>query len=142
MPTRDCSASIAISPLKPFLGDAYHQLVERLQNAICVRYGLPAWTVKEKRVHKEADRTAAATEAVRVVGWTEEEVQRVLRIPYEPLTKDPLAAALWRHGLRALAAASCGGALSDRIARPHPDELRAEPQKAREITDLDRHAQL
>ena len=80
----------SISPLKPFLGEAYHQLVERLQNAICVRYGLPAWTVKEKRVHKEADRTAAATEAVRVVGWTEEEVQRVLRIPYEPLTKDPL----------------------------------------------------
>ncbi len=80
----------SISPLKPFLGEAYHDLVERLQNAICVRYGLPAWTVKEKRIHKEADRIAAATEAVRVVGWTEEEMHRVLRIPYEPLTKDPL----------------------------------------------------
>jgi len=80
----------SISPLKPFLGDAYRDLVARLQNAISVRYGLPAWNAKEKRIHKEADRTAAATEAVRVVGWTEEEMQRVLRIPFAPLTQDPL----------------------------------------------------
>jgi 5'-deoxynucleotidase YfbR-like HD superfamily hydrolase len=80
----------SISPLKPFLGEAYHQLVARLQHAIDVRYGLPAWSMKEKRLHKEADRIAAATEAVRVVGWTEAEVQRVLRIPYAPLSQDPL----------------------------------------------------
>lgn len=80
----------AISPLKPFLGDSYRDLVARLQAAISARYGLPAWTPKEKRAHKEADRTAAATEAVRVVGWTEEEMRRVLRIPYEPLSHDPL----------------------------------------------------
>ncbi|MEI9917076.1 MAG: phosphohydrolase [Methylovirgula sp.] len=80
----------SISPLKPFLGEAYHDLVVRLQSAIDVRYGLPAWTAKEKRVHKEDDRTAAATEAVRVVGWTEDEVHRVLRIPYDALAHDPL----------------------------------------------------
>jgi uncharacterized protein len=80
----------SISPLKPFLGEAYHDLVARLQTAIGVRYGLPAWTAKEKRIHKEADRIAAATEAVRVVGWTLDEVHRVLRIPFEPLTQDPL----------------------------------------------------
>jgi uncharacterized protein len=80
----------AISPLKPFLGEAYRDLVARLQNAIGVRYGLPAWTPKDKRAHKEADRTAAATEAVRVVGWTEDEMHRVLRIPYAPLSQDPL----------------------------------------------------
>jgi hypothetical protein len=80
----------SISPLKPFLGDAYHDLVVRLQTAIDVRYGLPAWAPKEKRLHKEDDRTAAATEAVRVVGWTEDEVRRVLRIPYDPLAQDPL----------------------------------------------------
>ncbi len=80
----------SISPLKPFLGEAYHDLVARLQTAIGVRYGLPAWTVKEKRFHKEDDRIAAATEAVQVVGWTEDEVHRVLLIPYDPLAQDPL----------------------------------------------------
>jgi hypothetical protein len=80
----------SISPLKPFLGETYRDLVTRLQNAISVRYRLPAWTPKDKQAHKEADRTAAATEAVRVVGWTEEEMHRVLRIPYEPLSQDPL----------------------------------------------------
>ena len=46
---------------------------------------------KEKRLHKEDDRIAAATEAVRVVGWTEDEVRRVLRIPYDPLAQDPFS---------------------------------------------------
>ncbi len=80
----------SISPLKPFLGEAYRDLVARLQNAIGVRYNLPAWSTKEKRIHKEADRVAAATEAVRVVGWTEEEMHRELRIPYDTLVQDPL----------------------------------------------------
>jgi len=79
-----------ISVLKPFLGEAYGKLVGQLESAIAVRYGLPTWTEPERRVHKEADRTAAATEAVRVVGWTEEEMRHVLRIPYEPLARDPL----------------------------------------------------
>jgi uncharacterized protein len=79
-----------ISVLKPFLGESYRNLVTRLETAISRRYELPAWTETEWRLHKEADRIAAATEAVRVVGWTEEEMRHVLGIPFEPLDEDPL----------------------------------------------------
>jgi uncharacterized protein len=79
-----------ISVLKPFLGETYRNLVAQLESVIAIRYGLPAWTENERRLHKEADRIAAATEAVGVVGWTEEEMRHVLRIPFEPLAKDPL----------------------------------------------------
>ena len=79
-----------ISVLKPFLGDAYRDLAERLATAIAIRYTLPAWTEKDRRPHKKADRIAAASEAVHVVGWTEAEVRNVLRIPFKPLTEDPL----------------------------------------------------
>ena len=79
-----------ISVLKPFLGDAYRQLTTRLAAVIALRYNLPAWTTKEQRSHKKADRIAAASEAVHVVGWTEAEVRNVLHIPFKPLAKDPL----------------------------------------------------
>lgn len=81
-----------ISVLKPFLGAAYRNLVAQLETAIARRYGLPPWTEAEWRLHKEADRIAAATEAVRVVGWTEAEMRHVLGIPFEPLREDPLVA--------------------------------------------------
>jgi hypothetical protein len=79
-----------ISVLKPFLGEAYGKLVAQLETVIAIRYGLPPWTEEEWRLHKEADRITAATEAVRVVGWTEKEMRHVLRIPFEPLIEDPL----------------------------------------------------
>jgi uncharacterized protein len=79
-----------ISVLKPFLGEGYRQLTDRLANVIAQRYNLPAWTDKDRRPHKKADRIAAASEAVHVVGWTEAEVRNVLRIPFKPLTDDPL----------------------------------------------------
>jgi hypothetical protein len=79
-----------ISVLKPFLGDAYRHLAERLASVIALRYNLPAWTEKDRRPHKKADRIAAASEAVHVVGWTEAEVRNVLRIPFDPLKGDPL----------------------------------------------------
>ncbi|HLH11165.1 MAG TPA: hypothetical protein VKV77_04705 [Methylovirgula sp.] len=72
--------------------EAYRKLVDELEKAIALRYGLPGWSETEHRLHKEADRIAAATEAVRVVGWTEEEMHNVLRIPFEPLSEDPLVA--------------------------------------------------
>ncbi len=81
-----------IAPVKPFLGDAYRQLTARLEGVIAIRYNLPAWTDKEQRAHKKADRIAAASEAVHVVGWTEAEVRNVLRIPFKPLAEDPLVA--------------------------------------------------
>ena len=80
-----------ISVLKPFLGQSFRDLTLRLERAVALRYGLPAWTEKERLAHKRADRTAAATEAVHVAGWTPGEVRNVLRIPFDPLDKDPLA---------------------------------------------------
>ena len=53
-----------ISPLKPFLGPDYAALAARLQAAIAQRYALPSWQAEDKRVHKKADRIAAASEAV------------------------------------------------------------------------------
>lgn len=81
-----------ISVLKPFLGDAYRDIAARLSAAIAIRYNLPLWTEKDRRPHKKADRIAAASEAVHVVGWTNAEVRNVLRIPFKPLDRDPLAA--------------------------------------------------
>ena len=81
-----------ISPLKPFLGPDYAALAARLQAAIARRYALPAWQVVEKRAHKKADRIAAASEAVHVVGWTRQEVRQTLRIVEAPVDTDPLAA--------------------------------------------------
>lgn len=79
-----------ISPLKPILGDAFAALTERLTQAVFLRYGLPAWSDEEKRRHKEADRLAAASEAVHVAGWSAEEVRAVLGITSRPLANDPL----------------------------------------------------
>jgi uncharacterized protein len=79
-----------ISVVKPFLGEAYRTLTARLENAVAIRYGLPPWTPMEKKAHKRADRIAAASEAVHVVGWTQDEVRYTLRIPYTALAADPL----------------------------------------------------
>jgi hypothetical protein len=79
-----------ISVLKPFLGEAYRKLAARLEAAIVLRYGLLPWGTPERKLHKRADRVAAATEAVHVVGWTPAEVRSTLKIPYRPLAKDPL----------------------------------------------------
>jgi uncharacterized protein len=79
-----------ISPVKPFLGEAYRTLTARLESAIAIRYGLPPWTPGQKRAHKRADRLAAASEAVHVVGWTQSEVRSTLRIRYNALQDDPL----------------------------------------------------
>ncbi len=81
-----------ISPLKPFLGDAFKALTVRLEAAVFIRYGLPQWTPKEYAAHKLADRLAAASEAVHVAGWSPGEVQHTLKITVPPLNDDPLQA--------------------------------------------------
>ena len=81
-----------VSPLKPFLGDGFRQLSQRLERAVFLRYGLPNWTPKEHALHKQADRLAAASEAVHVAGWSEQEVRRTLKIRIQPLDTDPLHA--------------------------------------------------
>lgn len=82
----------AISVIKPFLGEGFRALAERLQEAVFRRYGLNYWTADEKVWHKRADRMAAASEAVHVVGWSAAEVKQVLKIPFKPLKEDPLVA--------------------------------------------------
>ena len=82
----------AISVIKPFLGDGFRALTARLEKAVFLRYGLPAWTPREHLLHKRADRLAAASEAVHVAGWTPDEVRRTLKIRARPIDLDPLAA--------------------------------------------------
>jgi hypothetical protein len=79
-----------ISVVKPFLGEGFQRLTTQLQTAVFLRYGVSDWTSEQRRKHKKADRIAAASEAVHVVGWTKAEVRNTLRIPHESLTFDPL----------------------------------------------------
>lgn len=81
-----------ISVLKPFLGNAYKTLTADLQRAVSIRYRLKDFNEADLKIHKRADRIAAASEAVHVVGWTSDEVRHTLRIPFAPLEQDPLAA--------------------------------------------------
>jgi hypothetical protein len=83
----------AVSPLKPFLGAGFAALTRRLEHAVFLRYGLPAWTAAEHALHKRADRLAAASEAVHVVGWKIDEVRTTLRIRAAVLDEDPLVEA-------------------------------------------------
>jgi hypothetical protein len=59
--------------------------------AIAQRYALEKWGAADRRAHKQADRTAAASEAIHVVGWSRDEVRQVLRIVERPVETDPLA---------------------------------------------------
>jgi hypothetical protein len=81
----------AVSPLKPFLGEGFEALTRRLEQVVFLRYGLPAWTPAEHAKHKQADRLAAASEAVHVVGWSIGEVRTTLKIRAAVLEEDPLA---------------------------------------------------
>jgi hypothetical protein len=81
-----------ISPLKPFLGERFLNLMEQMQKVIFAKYGLSWWTKEEKAKHKKSDILAAACEAVHVAGWSQEEVRTVLNIQVAPLVDDPLVA--------------------------------------------------
>ncbi len=81
-----------ISVLKPFMGERFRQLTSKLEQAVFARYALPAWTAAEHATHKDADRLAAASEAVHVVGWSPHEVRHTLGITVAPLACDPLLA--------------------------------------------------
>jgi 5'-deoxynucleotidase YfbR-like HD superfamily hydrolase len=63
-----------ISPFKAALGYDYKLFEERLENAIHVRFGLPAKTpVLVKKLIKQADRACAFFEATQLAGFTYEE---------------------------------------------------------------------
>jgi hypothetical protein len=82
-----------ISPLKPFLGEGFRQLQQRLQAAIALRYALPEWSPAEHRLHKKLDVAIAAAEAVHVAGWSPAEVRATLGIRSPVMAEDPLRAA-------------------------------------------------
>lgn len=79
-----------ITPLKPHLGEGYAEINRRLQAAVNLRYDLPPWTVASHRLHKHADRLAAASEALHVVGWRKLALRRDLGITLKPFDQDPL----------------------------------------------------
>jgi len=80
-----------VSTLKPVLGAPFEAVSSNLLNAIRMRYQLPIWTPEVYRLHKLADVTCAATEAVHYVGWSRDEVKNVLGIERAVLDLDPLA---------------------------------------------------
>ncbi len=80
-----------ISPLKPFLGQAFADLQTRLAAMVALRYRLPPWTQAERAAHKRCDIAAAAAEAVHVAGWTTTEVRDTLGIKASVDLEDMLA---------------------------------------------------
>ena len=80
-----------ITPLKAQLGEPFRALEARLQSAVDTRYRLPEWTPGACTIHKRADRLAAASEALHVVGWSRAEMRKTLRIAEAPLLQDPLS---------------------------------------------------
>jgi hypothetical protein len=98
----------AVAPIKPFLGEGFRALTRRLEQAVFLRYRLPAWTPAEHQLHKRADRLAAASEAVHVAGWSAQEVRTTLKIRSAVLAHDPLTdvygCAPWEPWAPALAA--------------------------------------
>lgn len=67
-----------ISPLKPILGKPFLNLMENMQRVLFAKYGVSWWGKREKVAHKKADVLAAASEAVHVAGWSDDEVRTVL----------------------------------------------------------------
>lgn len=75
-----------ITPLKAVVGDVFKEVERRLTAAIYMRFGLkPALSPDDKALIKQADRIAAATEAVQLAGFTATECRTVLGFVEKPL---------------------------------------------------------
>ena len=75
-----------ISPFKTILGDSYKSVEQRLEEAIHIRFGLPASTpVPLKKLIKKADRICAWFEAVQLAGFTKEEADKLFGKPPETI---------------------------------------------------------
>jgi len=81
-----------ISPVKPHLGTDFRALSGRMQAAVQARYGLQPWDDQDYAIHKQADRLAAASEALHVAGWSASDLHETLQIDIPPLMDDPLPA--------------------------------------------------
>lgn len=81
-----------ISPFKASIGNDYKTIEKALQEAIHIRFGLPARLPAEiAATIKRADRVAAFSEAVDLAGFTEPEARKVLGFRRKVRSK-PLAA--------------------------------------------------
>jgi hypothetical protein len=87
-----------VAPLKAFLGAPFAALSARLTAAIAERYRLPSLSTEDYRLHKLADRQAAASEALHVTSWTREQIEETLQIHVPPLDRDPLGGAACLDG--------------------------------------------
>lgn len=75
-----------ITPLKAVVGDVFREVEARLTEAIHIRFGVPPRLDPDiKKLIKKADQIAAATEAVQLAGFTEDELKPVLGIKARPL---------------------------------------------------------
>lgn len=79
-----------VSPFKRALGEPFRVVADRLLQCVFERYGVPQWDAASYVIHKRGDTTAAAGEAVHVVGWSPEEVVTVLGITAPIPALDPL----------------------------------------------------
>ena len=68
-----------ISPFKAAIGDDYKSVEKALQEAVHIRFGLPARLPDDiAALIKKADKVAAFSEAVDLAGFTEPEARKVL----------------------------------------------------------------
>ncbi len=65
----------SLSPMKQHLGAGYRLVVSRVRGAIDDRSDVPRWERASYEAHKRADRIAAASEAIHVVGWSGLEIR-------------------------------------------------------------------
>lgn len=71
-----------ITPFKAILDQRYRQIEENLQQAVHIRFGLPASLPQNlHRQIKQADRQAAWLEATQLAGFSETEARVILRQP-------------------------------------------------------------
>ena len=78
------------SPLKAVLGSPFRDVSETLLHAVKRRYALQNWSEGAYYLHKKADTTMAASEAMHCVGWSEAEIREILEIRDPILITDPL----------------------------------------------------
>jgi len=73
-----------ISPFKNALGINYHDFEDKLQQAIHIRFGIPATMTKElKKFIKQADKYSAYLEATQIAGFSHSESQKFFGKPPE-----------------------------------------------------------
>ena len=84
-----------ISPFKAVIGGDYKTIENRLQEAVHLRYGLPAITpVRVKSMIKKADTIAAYFEATRLAGFSDSEAQKYFGRP-QGISPDGLPLSAW-----------------------------------------------